>query len=146
MNPNVPTTDQLTLKAVLNPISQGAGTVTTGWVSIADFDAILAALQVGVLGAAATVDAKLQQATSAAGANAKDISGKAITQLVKATDDNKQVFINCRSDELDVNGGFTHVRLSVTVGIAASLIAAQVYGVNARYQPAAQANTVAQVV
>jgi hypothetical protein len=67
------------------------GTVTTGWVDDGQVQRSGADLQTGVLGAAATVDAKLQQATSAAGAGAKDIAGKAITQIVKATGDNKQV-------------------------------------------------------
>ena len=146
MNPNVPVSDQIALLAVLNPVSQDAATVTTGWVAMSKVDAILAVLQTGVLGASATIDAKLQQATSSGGAGAKDITGKAITQLVKASNDNDQVMINCRSDELDVNGGFTHVRLSVTVGTAACLIAAQVFGVNGRYQPVAQAATVVETV
>lgn len=136
-----------TVAAVLNPVSQAAATVTTGWVSMATYDAVLALLQVGALGASGTVDAKLQQASDSGGTGAKDITGKAITQLTKAgTDDNKQVAINCRSDELDVAGGFTHVRLSVTVGTAASLISAVILGMDARYQPATAATTVDEVV
>jgi hypothetical protein len=41
--------------------------------------------RLGVLGASATVDAKLQQATDNSGTGVKDVTGKAITQLVKAT-------------------------------------------------------------
>lgn len=147
MNPNIKPSNEAVLIEKLDPVSQGAGTVTTGWVSLADFDAIQAILQVGVLGAAATVDAKLEQATSSGGAGAKNIAGKAITQLTKAgTDDNKQVILNCRSDELDVANNFTHVRLSVTVAVAASLISAVVLGHSARYQPAADAATVDEVI
>ena len=51
----------------------------------AKFAEIMALIQTGVLGAAATLDAKLQQATDAAGTGAKDITGKAIVQIVKAT-------------------------------------------------------------
>jgi hypothetical protein len=145
-NPNIRPSAQLALKALLNPVSQSATTVVTGWVSLAEADAVLAVLQVGVLGTSATVDAKLRQAKDGSGGSAKDISGKAITQRVKATDDNKQVMLNCRSDEIDVAGGFTHVALSVTVGTAASLIAAQVYAFYGRYQPQAHATTVAEVV
>jgi len=145
-NPNIKPTDKATLAAVIQPISQGAGTVTTGWVSMADFDNIMAVLQCGVLGTSATVDAKLQQATDSGGTGAKDITGKAITQLVKATDDGKTVFINLRDDEMDVNNAFTHVRLSVTVGTAASLVGAAIYGFDARYQPASPIASVKQVV
>jgi hypothetical protein len=86
----------------------------------------------------------LQQATDAAGTGVKDVTSKAITQLVKATDDGKSAQINCRSDELDNN--FAFVRLSVTVGVAASLIAAEVRAFDARNQPLAQATSMKQTV
>ncbi len=146
MNPNLKPSDQVALLAVLDPKSQAAATVTSGWLSMADVQAILAIVQTGALGTAATVDAKLRQATSAAGAGAKDITGKAITQLVKATNDNDQVMLNCRSDELDVDGGFTHVELSITVGTAASLISASVLGFYPRYQPASHIDSVVEVI
>lgn len=146
-NPNTKPSDKATVQAVLNPVSQGAGTVTTGWVPMSTFENILAILQVGVLGASATVDAKLQQASDGSGTGAKDITGKAIVQLTKAgTDDNKEVLINCRSEELDVANSFTHVRLSVTVATAASLISAVILGFDARYQTQSHKATVDEVV
>jgi hypothetical protein len=147
MNVNIKGSDKATIAAVLDPVSQAAGTVTTGWVPMSTFENVLAVLLVGAIGASATVDAKLQQASDGSGTGAKDISGKAITQLTKAgTDDNKQVLINVRSEELDVNNGFTHVRLSVTVATAACLISALMLGLDARYQPATQKATVDEVV
>lgn len=146
MNPNLKPSEQVALLAVLNPVSQAAATVVTDYVPMADLDAVLAVIETGVLGAGATIDAKLRQATSAAGANAKDITGKAITQLTKAANDNDQVMLNCRSDELDVNGGFTHVALSITVANAASLIAAQLFGFYGRYQPVAHVASVQEVI
>jgi len=145
--PNVKASDRATVAAVLDPVSQAAGTVTTGWVSMATFSRILAILQVGALGASATVDAKLQQAVDSSGTSAKDISGKSITQLTKAgTDDNKQVMVNCEAAELDVANSFNYVRLSVTVATAACLINALVIGFDARYQPATQKTTVDEVI
>lgn len=145
--PSIRPSDRFPLLAKLDPVSQAAATVTTDWVSLADFNAIMAMLMVGALGASATVDAKLQQATDGTGTGAKDVTGKAITQLTQAgTDSNKQVMINCRAEELDVDGGFTHVRLSVTVATAACLIAAGIFGVDARYAPAADVSTVDEVV
>ncbi len=146
MNPNVKPSSQVAILAVKDPISQAAATVTTGWISMADLDAVLAIVQTGVLGASATVDAKLQQAQDSSGTGAKDITGKAITQLVKASNDNDQVAINCRADELDVNNGFNHVRLSITVGTAASLISAMVLGFYPRYLPKAHVDSLVQVV
>lgn len=146
-NPNTKPSDKATLLAFLQPISQSAATVTTGWVPASRFENILAVLQCGVLGASATVDAKLQQASDSSGTGAKDITGKAITQLTKAgSDDGKSVMINCRSEELDVTNAFTHVRLSITVGTAASLVGASVWGFDARYGVASHDTTVKQVV
>ena len=93
-------------------------------------------------------DAKLQQALDSAGTSAKDITGKALTQIVKATGDNKQALINVKPEELDTVNGFGFVRLSITVGTAASLAGAQILGVNPRYASADALNqaAVAQIV
>jgi len=98
-----------------------------------------------VLGTGATVDAKVQQAQDTSGTGSKDITGKAITQIVKATGDNKQALINVKPEDLDTVSGFGFVRLSVTVGVAASQTAAQVLGINARELPANTANQAAVV-
>ena len=41
--------------------------------------------------------------------------------------------INCNAEELDVDGGFTHVRLSVTVATATSDLAAIIVGGDPRH-------------
>jgi hypothetical protein len=132
--------EALAVLATIDPISQGAGTVTTGWVDQSVFEYCMAVVQTGVMGASATLDAKLQQATDSSGTGVKDITGKAITQIVKASGDNKQAFINMKEADLDTEGGFRYIRLSMTVGTAASLIAATLYGGVARYQPATAYN------
>lgn len=136
--------ESLALLATINPISQGVGTANSGWVDMSTMHKLLALIDTGVLGAAATVDAKLQQATSSGGAGAKDITGKSITQLVKASNDNDQALINLRADELDVAGGFRYVQLSITVGGAASLVSGALFGVPA-YEPADAFNQAAVV-
>lgn len=139
--------ESLSVLATIDPISQGAGTANSGWVRMATMKRLLALVDVGVFGASATVDAKLQQATSSAGAGAKDITGKAITQLLAAGGNNRQAVINLADDELDVANGFVYVQLSITVGTAATLISGLVLG-GASYQPADGYNQagVAQVV
>jgi hypothetical protein len=136
MQPHLKFSDQNAILATIDPASTAASTVLTGWVSMAKWHSIAAILMTGALGASATVDAKLRQATDSSGTGAKDITGKSITQLVKASNDNDQVILQCTGEDLDVAGGFTHVALSVTVGTAASLIAAVVLGLNGRYGPA----------
>lgn len=133
MFPNAKGSEQLSLLATIDPVSQAAGTVTTGWVSAISFHNFLAVIQTGVLGTAATLDAKISQAQDNIGTGAKDITGKAITQIVKATGDNKQALINFRPEDLDSNNGFCFVRLSLTVGTAASVVAGQLLGIDPRY-------------
>lgn len=128
------------------PVSQAAGTVTTGWIDATLFHNYLSLIECGVLGASATVDAKLQQAQDNAGTNAKDVTGKAITQLTKAANDTGQATIDLKQEDLDIANGFKFFRLSVTVGTATSLIAAAIFGLDHRYGVATgdQAATVAQ--
>lgn len=136
----------LSLLAAIDPVSQAAGTANTAWVPVANMHQLMAIVDAGAFGASATVDAKIQQATDGAGTGAKDL-GKAITQLVAAGGNNRQALINFRSQDLDTNNGFAFVRLSVTVGVAATQIAAALVGAP-RYEDAAAFNpaSVAQVV
>jgi hypothetical protein len=145
MFPNAKGSELLSVLATIDPSSQAAGAASTGWVSVANYFGFLALVQTGVLGTSATVDAKLQQALDSSGTSAKDITGKAITQFVKATGDNKQAFINVKPEELDTVNGFGFVRLSVTVGVAASQTSAQVLGLNPRFAPADASNQAAVV-
>ncbi|WP_186056818.1 hypothetical protein [Burkholderia gladioli] len=148
MSMNVKATEQVAILGAIAPSSQAAGAATTGWISMAAFNKALAVIQSGTLGTSATIDAKLQQATSSAGAGAKDIAGKAITQLTGAPGANVQVEINLDAQELDVANGFSFVQLSVTVGTAASGTAALLFGFVPRFAPASDSNatTVAQIV
>ena len=148
MFPNAKGSELFSVLATIDPASQAVGTVTTGWISAGNHHSLLALVQSGVLGTGATLDAKLQQATDASGTGAKDVTGKAITQIVKASGDNKQALINLRPDDLDVTNGYSYVRLSLTVAVAASLTAAQLLGFNSRFAPGDASNqaAVAQVV
>jgi len=145
MFPNARGSEQLSILATFDPISQAAATVNTGWVSVANFHSFLAVVQTGVMGASATLDAKVQQAQDNTGTGVKDITGKAIVQIVKASGDNKQALINFRPEDLDNANGFAYVRLSLTVGTAASVVAATLLGINARYATAEIFNQAAVV-
>lgn len=124
---------RVSVVGVISPQSANA-VQATAWIDATAFHNYLAALKVGALGASATVDAKVQQATSNAGADAKDVTGKAITQLTKAgSDDNKQVLINLKQTDLDFNNGFKWFQVSMTPAVAACLIDATVYGFDPRY-------------
>lgn len=148
MSNNIKATEQAAVLGVIAPSSQAAGALTTAWVNAANFQKFVALVQTGVLGAAATVDAKFQQAQDSAGTGAKNITGKALTQIVKASGDNVQAEINLDAQDLDVEGGFGFIQVSVTVGTAASQTAALLLGVNSRFAPASDFNaaSVVQVV
>ena len=145
MFPNAKGSELLSILATIDPVSQAAGSVTSGWVSAANFHSFLAVVQTGVMGASATLDAKIQQDQDNTGTGVKDVTGKAITQIVKATGDNKQAFINLRPEDVDNINGFGFVRVSLTVGVAASIVSGQLIGLNPRYATADAYNQAAVV-
>lgn len=145
MNQNIKLNERIAILATIDPASVGPGTVLTTWVPVANFNSISAMIQTGLLGTSATVDAKLRQATDSSGTGAKDVIGKTIVQIVKATGDNKQASIELRGEDFDTNNGFAFVALSMTVGTAASIVNAMLIGANARYSPASAFNQAAVV-
>lgn len=137
MFPNAKGSELLSILATVDPVSQAVGTVTTGWISVANFHALMTILETGALGVAGTVDAKLQQALDAAGTGVKDITGRAIVQFTQVGGGSaKQALLNLKPEDLDIANGYGFMRLSVTVGVAASVVAAQIIGLNPRYADA----------
>lgn len=146
---NLLMTEAVALLGNIDPDANAAGTLTTGWIEAKDFRAFAALVSAGDLGSSATLDAKLEQAQDGSGTGAKDITGKAITQLTQAgTDSNKQAWINLRPGELDIANGFTHFRLSMTVATATSDADGKVFGFAPLEHPASasDAATVDEIV
>ncbi|RTL40557.1 MAG: hypothetical protein EKK53_15325 [Burkholderiales bacterium] len=146
MYANQRVSEGLALIGTIDPVSQAAGTVTTSWLDQSQYLVLMALVAIGAFGASATVDAKLQQATDSAGTGAKDVTGKAVTQLVAGGGNNRQVLINMKEADLDTEGGFRYVRLSITVGTAATLVFGAVFGGIPRFMPVTHQAGVAQVV
>lgn len=119
----------------IHAVSQGVGAVSSAWVPVSEYARIVALVDAGALGASATVDAKLEQATDSSGTGAKDITGKALTQLADGADDNSNHVIECRASELDKANSFDHVRLTITVATAASLVSGVVLGCEPIHKP-----------
>lgn len=128
--------------AVLPAQSVNGATVNGEWVYAGNAVRLFALLSAGAL--AASVNAKLQQATDNAGTGAKDVTNAAIAALT-AADGNKHVSIDLDPDKLDTAGGFGWVRLSVTAGAGACLVAGMVLA-ESRHQPAAQPTAYVQTV
>lgn len=139
--------DRIRVLATIDPDAYTAAAYTSDYVDMAAVGSIAAIVMAGTLGSSATLDGKLVQATSNAGANAKDITSKAITQLTEAgTDSDKQAVINCRPDELDMANSFRYVALVMTVGTATSDAGAIIVGGDARYEPASDLASVDEIV
>lgn len=140
MQPNQTPSEQSAVLACIDPDAYAANTYTTGWVSMAEWDYLQAVVMAGDLGSSATLDAKLTAATDSSGTGPSDISGATITQLTQAgTDSNKQALINLRTDSL-AGQGFTHLRLSMTVGTATSDAGALLLGFGPKYAPASNSD------
>lgn len=139
--------EKAAIVGAIDPDANTAATYLSDAIDMSKFESIMAVIMAGILGASATIDAKLVQATTSGGTY-KDVTSKAITQLVKATDDDKQAIINCRAEDLDVDNDYRYVKLSMTVGTATSDSGAVVLGFNARTNPASDNDlaSVAEIV
>jgi hypothetical protein len=134
-NFNVRPSDRIQVAATIDPQSASSAK-TSDWVSMETYDSVLVLIAVGALGSSGTVDAVIHQATDSSGTGAKVLSPtKAITQLTQAgSDDNKQVKINIRGDELDRANSFNHIAVVVTPATAASEISAVIVGANSKLE------------
>lgn len=117
--------------ATIDPDVTVASTVDSDWADFKDFEYMKAILLNGTLGASATVDLSLRQATDGSGTGAKAFSpAKAITQLTQAGTDasDDQAILIARQDELDVEGGFSFVSMRLIIGTATSDMCAVMLG------------------
>ena len=133
-------TENLELLDAINPASYT--TAENGsWVFVGLYHRLVAEMNVGLIAGAGTLDFKLQQADSSAGANAKDITSAAITQLA-ASDDNVVVAIELQAEDLDnaETTDFAWVRMVITPAVAASLASATLKGYVGRFLPVPTTN------
>jgi len=130
-------TEQYAILDEHDPRTRQVATHVSSWVSLANYHRALLHLKVGDLGALATLDAGIQQASDSTGTGAKAITGKTITQLTQAGGDgpNYDAVIELRTEELDVTNGFEHVRFYVTIAVADCTYAATLFGDTSRFKP-----------
>lgn len=99
----------------------GGTNVTSGWLSMVDFDRAQALVEIGTWDSGDDLDeCRFEQATSSGGAGAKeltsDASGGDYDTDNPVDADGDQVFLEVRAEDLDVDGGFTHIRLFLGEG------------------------------
>ena len=137
-------TEQMTqanaILARLDPVSQGTGTTTPMTdIDISKYRRLMFILQIGAVGAAGTVDAKLRESKTSGGAYQDFTTSIAITQVTAA---NKVVTIEVRNDQMDATYQF--VQLSLTIGGNAVLVGGVCLGGEAVQKPG-KANDIAAV-
>ena len=133
-------TERMQLLAVIHADLGAAGTTyRTPYFSMAGQHKVLTLISVGDITATGTVDVALLEATDAAGAGAKLITGKAITQLTAAVgDSNDALAINLRTEEMDAANDFDHVSVRVRITTATANFCVFVFGNVPRYAPVSQ--------
>jgi hypothetical protein len=130
----VNTSEVQELLAVINPASFSAEQ-NTAWFLVENFHRFKVVLHVG-LTASGTVDLDVEQATTDGG-TPKNVTGKSMVQLA-ATDDNKVVTVDVRSEDLDVANSYKWCRVEV-IPSGTSIFGATVWGVEPRYAPVSTA-------
>lgn len=122
MIPNIAPSKLYAYAAQIAPQSvAAAGNPTSGWVAVANnkWAKLLALVGAG----AGTLAVKLEQATSAAGAGAKDLATAAQVGITALATGQQQADVNI-DQYLDVNGGFGYVRINATMTGGAGTLAA----------------------
>jgi len=120
-----------------NSPTLAAGVYDSPWVSLANYHRAAVVLHVIDMGAGATLDLAVRQATDTAGTSAKAFTtAKAITQLTQAGGDvDSDVCIEVQTEEMDVTNGFDCLGLRLTVAVAAVVVSWHVFGIVPRYAP-----------
>ena len=99
--------EHLPVVATIDPDAYSTGAQSSDFVDMMKFRKTMWILAAGVIASSGTLDFKLQEATSATGAGATDITGKSITQMTTG-DNDEQAIINLSSAEL--SAGYRYVK------------------------------------
>jgi hypothetical protein len=125
--------DEWAVLATVDPASIAVGTAMTDVIDTQNWNELAFILQLGAIGASGTVDFVVE--ASAAANMASPVTIRSAAQLTKAdSDDNKQVIIGVRNNELSASGR-RYIRGKVTVGVAATLLGVIAVG-RGTYRPA----------
>lgn len=126
---------QLNLIGQLSPASVSASTVLTASIDMSKHRRCLFIIQTGVLGASATIDFSITQSATSGGSYVAISPALAITQLVKASNDNNIAMIEIAAEQLTPGQRF--IKGNLVVGTAASIVGVIALASDDRYHPAA---------
>lgn len=129
-------TEMTALVATIDPAAYGTGAQVTDEIDMALWRRVAFYVVGGTLGTAATLDFTVKGgATSNAGSHTTVVTGKSITQFVKASNDNDQAIVEVSAAECAAQG-LRYIEGVLTVGEAASGVCVAAIGVPARTGPA----------
>ena len=120
------------------------GEHNTGYVSLEEYHRAIIMLTGGTPGGASTIDIDIEEATTAGGIGAQNLAGKSITTLV-AADAGETIYIEVRTEELDVDGGYSFINAEVDVGVDTYVYDLKIFGFVPRHAPASVTN-IAEIV
>ena len=125
--------EKLPVIEVIQPqaITAGATGVLTGAIDMTKYSRVIAVLLSGTLGASGTLDFKAVASATSGGTYAA-ITGKAITQMVKATNDNDVAIIEVDAGDVAALSK-QYVKFNAVAGTANSTSAVVVFGVPRGY-------------
>jgi hypothetical protein len=120
----------------IHSASQSAAEKLTGAVDLGKWRQVMFVIDSGTLGASGTLDFQIKGSATSGGTYTA-ITGTAITQLVKATDDNKYVNVCITAEKVQALGlGYKFIKGSLLPGTAAANSSVTVLGAKTRFEPA----------
>lgn len=128
--------EQVTVLGGIHPQSTTTAQSLAAYVDIAKYHKVAIVIHVGSLTPDLAVD--VNQATSSAGAGAKDLDTTNKNFTILAAQDNTYHVVEIDASEFDTANSFTFLGLTLTPSAGtACLIEATIYGLTGRYQPGA---------
>lgn len=114
------------------------GEHNTGWVDVSEFHRVLILVHPGEPGGASTIDIDVEEATSAAGAGAQNVTGVNPNQIV-AGDAGEPGEIEFQTEEMDAANDYRYINVEVIVGTNTYTYSLYVFGIETRYRPVSTA-------
>ncbi len=126
-------TEKVALIACIDPDQYAAGEINSSSdvIDMSKWHELLIVISVGDMEATATVDVDIETGSTSTTFDTT-LSSKDSNQFVAGTDDNKQLLINLRSDEI---GTDRYVNVEVNIGNDSVDMGVHVFGLKPRFAP-----------
>lgn len=137
--------ETMAIVATIDPQTIGNVAVVSDWVAMGTWESVAFAALIGNV-PAETFDIGLQQATDASGTASKVLANATQIAANATVNDNTQLLLQARAEDLDFANGFTHVAIRILgAGPVGGPISAVGLGFNARYGVGTDLTTVSNI-